>query len=1109
MVSPGSTWQNVFTLVNHSATEQAVTLSTQTLQLINQQEFNFTVTPQMVAAESAYGDANRDNFYRAFNYFIPLHGFGEDNQVTIPAETDLMVVRQVYDYDQFDTDHNYAYDNRFYLTVYNWMDVNQDGNVWVDHDQNGVVNFINDPNNLTGIDQAAQLVWDDPRTELDRWEYGRYGYNRPVGNTYELSVQDPLNRSFDGIFIGLRHIYTPAASTITTNLKYRVEFYQRTPANWLTTETPGAIISANSTATFNATANIPADMPPGTYSAAIEILSPGDLEYSENTIVIPVTINVASTLSDELLEWLSPSSASSLTLGGEGSYLYDQSSTYNNGAVRGYFDWGWREESGDWRNFYLDLQSTDEIEPYTAHVILKDEWDGPAPYTDIDTVVLGPAEHPSNLWTAGGWSLATYDPVLHGPYNLETVARSVDERAGRSVWRFNTSSETNQEWLFFPFEDGLHEILQHNVLFQGDEFDKTFTKTLGIMYEDVTAFDIETYYNQGPIGDVNLFSTIDLNGLQTDAFLLAEDIESYIDEPLSFTGAGTLEWNHVFPVDEAVSIEISTNSSNIADLDLYLFFWNGSVWEQRASSAGTSSNEYIYLPEPEDGNWMISIDNYSGPTGSFNMENVLLVRTPGITATINTTGPVPANTPVSIHVEYDADLADGIHEGSLFIGPPEAPHLKLIPITIHKLPMKLAWVEKSVDYELHFPGDIVHYTIDLYNTFPSESIEWQVSDFIPDLTSYVSASLDCEGACGSLSYDPLDRKFTFQGALPTSASGMFTSFENDGAWPDGWTTLHRGTTSNLWSIRDVASYPHTGTYYAFVKYDSLEASDEWLISPEFGVTDNDNQVSFYVQTTTLWPGATLKLHVTDPAGVVLATIWDLIADESWSSYEYRQKVLSLAAFTGQNIKLAWQYVGLDGESVFLDDISMPGVLPAASIDLQVQVEADPLLSGGKTITNTVNMSVSAIFPQEEQFLDDHMDAVTMLIGQEDLSTSHKTAPVSVLGSGLIEYHIHLINSGEGVAAVQLIDPIPSGTVYHSHEAGADLSFSFNTGLNQMEWFGSLAPAEEKVLTFWVSAPETIGTTIVNDAHLSWNSGESHLIANTLIGLPIYIPLIIK
>lgn len=1106
IVSPGSSWQKSFSLINDSSTDIEVSLQSTGLNLIEKQDFTFTITPEMVASESAYGTENRDNFYRAFNFFIPLNGFGDYDRITIPDNTDLMVIRQVYDYDQFDIDHNYAVDNRFFLTVYNWKDINTDGNVWEDVDENQVVNFINDPTNLTGIDQAAQLAWDDPRNELDQWEYGRFGYNRPAGNTHEVSIQDPLNRKLDGIFIGLRHIFTQDASAITTNLKYQVEFYEHLPVDWLTTDVVTTTVPAASSANFTASAIIPSNMPAGSYAAAIEIHNPGNETYSENSILIPVSIHVAAVLTNEIPE---AGENNSITLGGAESLLHDQALTYNNGNVRGYFDWGWREESGDWRNFYIDLQSPTSILPYTAHVILQDQWDEPAPYTDIDTIVLGPSNHPSQSWTSGIWPFDTYDSAIHGPYNLETIARSADERAGQSIWRFNTTSNSNQEWLFFPFQEGLHEILQHNVLYQGDVFEKGFTKKLGLMFEDVIDFNIDTYYNQGPIGEVNLFSTIDLSGLQADAFLYKEERESFISEELSFSGAGTLEWTYIFQVENAVSIELSTSSDNIADLDMYLFYNKDGKWEQRASSATPSSSETIYYPDPEDGYWLVGVDNYSGPSGTFNLDMAIINRSPGINASVNSVGAIPANTPVTVQVTYDANLDDGVNYGSLFIGPPEAPHLKEIPITINKLPMKNAWVKKSVDYDLHFPGDDVLYTIDIFNTFPTHPIVWELSDFIPDLTSYVGADLICEGDCGELIYDSLENKLNFWGELPTSASGLFTSFENSGLWPEGWTTVHLGETPNQWMLKN--TIPYSGLYHAYIQYDLENFSDEWLFTPEFAVTEEDHLVSFYVYTNTEYPEATLKLHVTDLDGNILATIWDMIENEDWETYEYRQKVLNLADFAGQHIKLAWQYIGINGETVFLDDVSLPGYLPAARIDLQVQVEPDFMLSGGQTITNSVTLQGAAVFPQEEQFLLERQDMVTMLIGIEDLSTSFKSAPTFIKTGEILEYQIHLINSGQGIADVQMTDPIPVGSVLDSYEPTSDPSFFYNETLNQMEWSGLINPEDDKVLIIRVLVTGEEGSTIINDASLVWNSGNSHLLASTTIGdaQPTYLPIIIK
>jgi len=49
-------------------------------------------------------------------------------------------------------------------------------------------------------------------------------------------------------------------------------------------------------------------------------------------------------------------------------------------------------------------------------------------------------------------------------------------------------------------------------------------------------------------------------------------------------------------------------------------------------------------------------------------------------------------------------------------------------------------------------------------------------------------------------------------------------------------------------------------------------------------------------------------------------IWDMVVDESWDTFEYREMIFDLSTYVGKTIQIAWQYVGIDGESFGLDDI---------------------------------------------------------------------------------------------------------------------------------------------------------------------------------------------
>lgn len=777
---PGDTFTQTVTVYNPGVQAITAPVAAEELKLVGSEEFNYTVTPQMIAAESAYGAANRDNFYKAFNFFIPITATaGVDNawyNVDIPAGTDLMIVRQIFPYSQFDVNGDYTWDQRYYLTVYNWKDVNGDGNLWEDKNHNGVVNFINDPN-VTLIDYGSELLWNDSRTELDRWEFNRFGYSRPGGNTYELWVHDPVERMEDGLFIGVRHLYNSQATNITTTLQYRIEFYQKQAVPWLTTNAASVVVPADGAATFVVTATVPNDMPAGLYQAGLYLTDPGATigteQYEANTTVIPVVLNVAANFT------------AGVQLGGAASVAYDADRLYNNGVVRGFFDWTWRAESGDWRFFFTDIP--DGAYPAGTKVLVKDEWQDAAPHTDIDTIVLGPTA--TSL--GDGW----YDgpePDYYGPYVLDTVGKSPNTNSSAGIWQFNTSSGVNEDWVAAPLKDGLHAFLQHNVLFEGDKFDVVFTKTVGTLLEDIHSFSIDTYLNAGLVGTATVTATLPLNSLQTQGFLIIPQVTQFTDEPLAFTGEGTIEWTYVFTVTQAYYVELATTSANISDLDLVLYRWTGTAWQQIASSAGSSASEFIYVAKPADGRYMVGIDNYSGPAGTFNLTIGMGLNAGGITVTGGTTAPVPANTPLPLGIRYNYPMEPGqCYDGLVLAGPPEAPDLKEIPLTICRK-AATAGIEKAVNYATAFPGTVLTYTLNLYNRSDPTG-DFQLTDPIPANTEFVAVTTLFHPCPASLNPGPVLYTQNFDGVTAPNLPADWAQVDVSGTagnWASATATAH-------------------------------------------------------------------------------------------------------------------------------------------------------------------------------------------------------------------------------------------------------------------------------------------------------------------------------
>lgn len=139
--------------------------------------------------------------------------------------------------------------------------------------------------------------------------------------------------------------------------------------------------------------------------------------------------------------------------------------------------------------------------------------------------------------------------------------------------------------------------------------------------------------------------------------------------------------------------------------------------------------------------------------------------------------------------------------------------------------------------------------------------------------------------------------------------------------PGGWYTIDKHPTDN-WDIVDNDTYPqfvHSGDYAGWVNWDDQNSSDEWLVSPDIDLTEFDEvTLVFWAEADTNWPGATVELHVLgDDLDDI---IWDLIEDENWDNFTYREMVFDLSEYTSQIISIAWRYVGFDGQSFGLDDI---------------------------------------------------------------------------------------------------------------------------------------------------------------------------------------------
>lgn len=186
---------------------------------------------------------------------------------------------------------------------------------------------------------------------------------------------------------------------------------------------------------------------------------------------------------------------------------------------------------------------------------------------------------------------------------------------------------------------------------------------------------------------------------------------------------------------------------------------------------------------------------------------------------------------------------------------------------------------------------------------------------------------------------------------------LFESFEGwdgeDPEWtPNGWTVDIRGNVEREESWTPCAPNsmlpsPADGTYYYGINY-SDKQQDEWLISPEVEVAEGMSlSYWLYLDPTFLYSldnvdwdtlefigdkvvAATLQIWVQPEGGewVMLHDYADDYADLGLTDLmvltpsAMEKKTESLAEYVGKKVKVALRYVGIDGNTMFIDAVGI-------------------------------------------------------------------------------------------------------------------------------------------------------------------------------------------
>jgi hypothetical protein len=425
IVHPGDTFE--IPLAVHNPSGEPSTIALEDVSLQRTHEVSFTVT-----LDGGHGE------FTIPDYLLDITDLIEEH------DPDMLRAHVMFPYSLLDSNGDFASENEVWALYYDWTDLNGDGNLWTDENNNNLV-------------EPDEIDINGP----GEYEFNRYSLSWPVASYMLADIgRDALSRQHDGVFFGLQRRVGSNDLEITVTLT----FYQKADWEWLSLSAATTDVPAGGQSDVTATLAVPGDARIGVYQGAIE--------YNEQ--VVPVIIQVAADSTTF------PFGAATLD-----EPMHD--TPYDNGHLFGSTDWLWRPETGDWKHFFFDApdgtagpgealivetewlypKPVDEPPPLPAAAFFEgfddgipDDWEVVNNGGDCEWSVTSTATRPNQTGGEGPAASADSDACGSGTtMDTELYSPAIDLSAYDEIWlAFRTSYRGWFDELGDPVDHGYVEV---------------------------------------------------------------------------------------------------------------------------------------------------------------------------------------------------------------------------------------------------------------------------------------------------------------------------------------------------------------------------------------------------------------------------------------------------------------------------------------------------------------------------------------------------------------------------------------------------------------------------------------------------------------------------
>ena len=197
-------------------------------------------------------------------------------------------------------------------------------------------------------------------------------------------------------------------------------------------------------------------------------------------------------------------------------------------------------------------------------------------------------------------------------------------------------------------------------------------------------------------------------------------------------------------------------------------------------------------------------------------------------------------------------------------------------------------------------------------------------------------------------YDTLD--VNVYSCDPITTLPWFEDFENPSPC---WQIADVDASGVTWAIDNVSTYAYSGTNALYCQYSSTQA-DDWAISPAISIPANATDINLS------WWSRILSASYPEDYEVLISTNgtatsnFTMVFSTTDSTETYKKEIVSLAAYAGQTINVAFRYRSTDMYVLFIDDVRIGGLELPEGVAISGPTE---VISG-----NTATYTATSISP---------------------------------------------------------------------------------------------------------------------------------------------------